>query len=59
MVSLIGDDKRIEQAMRESAEATMAWVEKNLIETRIWDKEAGNQVTVKSDNAAIANFITT
>ncbi len=35
----------------------MAWVEANLIETRIWDKEQGRQVTVKSDNIAVATFI--
>jgi len=56
LVALVGGDKRIETAMRESVVATMAWVEKNLIETRIWDKEAGRQVTVKSDNAVIASF---
>jgi conjugative relaxase-like TrwC/TraI family protein len=56
MVALIGDDERLKQAMLESVEATMEWVEKNLIETRVWDKEAGKQVTVKSDNALIASF---
>lgn len=57
LLALVGGDKRVEGAMRESAEATMAWVEKNLIETRIWDKEAGQQVTVRSDNIAVASFI--
>jgi conjugative relaxase-like TrwC/TraI family protein len=56
MVALIGDDKRLEQAMLESVAATTAWVEKNLIETRVWDKEARRQIPVRSDNAVIASF---
>ena len=55
LVALVGGDKRIETAMRESVVATMAWVEKNLIETRVWDKEAGRQETVKSDGLSPAN----
>jgi conjugative relaxase-like TrwC/TraI family protein len=57
LVALVGGDKRIEIAMRDSVEATLAWVEKNLIESRIWDKEVGQQVPAKTGNLVAASFV--
>ncbi len=56
LVAMIGGDKRLEQAMRESTDATMAWVEANLIEARVWNNEEKRQVPEKTGNIAVASF---
>jgi conjugative relaxase-like TrwC/TraI family protein len=57
LMALVGGDKRIEIAMRDSVKATLVWIEKNLIESRIWDKEAKQQVPAKTGNLVAASFV--
>jgi conjugative relaxase-like TrwC/TraI family protein len=56
LIALVGGDKRIEQAMKESVEATLEWVEENLIEARVWGKAASEQVREKTGNLVAATF---
>lgn len=56
LVAMIGGDKRLEQAMRESTHATMAWVEANLIEARVWNSAEKRQIPEKTGNIAAASF---
>jgi conjugative relaxase-like TrwC/TraI family protein len=56
LLALIGGDERIEVAMKESVEATLAWGEENLVEARVWDKEASQQVREKTGNLVAATF---
>jgi conjugative relaxase-like TrwC/TraI family protein len=56
LLALVGGDKRIEQAMKESVEATLAWAEENLLEARVWDKEASQQVRENTGNLVAALF---
>jgi conjugative relaxase-like TrwC/TraI family protein len=56
LLALVGGDKRIEQAMKESVEATLAWAEENLLEARVWDKEASQQVRENTGNLVAATF---
>lgn len=37
LIALVGGDARLTEALRESAVATLGWVERNLIEARGWD----------------------
>ncbi len=57
LLALLGDDKRIEQAMKESVEATLEWAEENLIEARVWDKAASEQLREKTGNLVAALFL--
>jgi conjugative relaxase-like TrwC/TraI family protein len=56
LLALLGGDKRIEDAFRASVEKSVAWVEKNLIEARVWDKQAAVQVREKTGNLLAATF---
>jgi conjugative relaxase-like TrwC/TraI family protein len=56
LLALIGGDERIEVAMKESVEATLAWAEENLLEARVWDKEASQQVRENTGNLVAALF---
>lgn len=55
LLALLGGDKRLVQAFRESVSATLKWAEKNLAETRTWDGKG--QKTDKSGNLVIATFL--
>lgn len=39
LMALVGGDKRIEEAMRDSVEATLEWAEQHLIEARVADPQ--------------------
>ncbi len=56
LMALYGGDKRVEVAMKESVEATLAWAEKNLIEARVWNSEESRQVPEKTGNLIAATF---
>jgi conjugative relaxase-like TrwC/TraI family protein len=56
LLALVGGDERIQVAMKESVEATLAWAEENLVEARVWDKEASLQVREKTGNLVAATF---
>jgi conjugative relaxase-like TrwC/TraI family protein len=56
LLALVGGDERIQVAMKESVEATLAWAEENLVEARVWDKEASLQVPEKTGNLVAATF---
>lgn len=55
LLALVGGDKRIVQAFRESVSATLKWAEKNIAETRTWDGKG--QKTGKSRNLVVATFL--
>jgi conjugative relaxase-like TrwC/TraI family protein len=57
LLALLGDDKRISLAMAQSVKATLGWVEKNLIEARVWDKAEGRQVTENTGKLLAATFL--
>lgn len=57
LLALLGNDKRIALAMQQSVKATLAWVEKNVIEARVWDKSEERQVTEKTGNMLAATFL--
>lgn len=56
LLALLGDDKRIEVAMKESVEATLAWAEENLIEARVWNKKDARQEKENTGNLVAATF---
>ena len=56
LLALLGDDKSIEVAMKESVEVTLAWAEENLIEARVWNKEESRQEKEKTGNLVAATF---
>jgi conjugative relaxase-like TrwC/TraI family protein len=56
LLALVGGDERIQVAMKESVETTLAWAEENLVEARVWDKEASLQVREKTGNLVAATF---
>jgi conjugative relaxase-like TrwC/TraI family protein len=57
LLAILGGDKRIEAAMRDSVKATLGWVEANLIEARVTDKATGEQVKEKTCNLVAATFL--
>jgi conjugative relaxase-like TrwC/TraI family protein len=57
LLAVLGGDKRIEVAIRDSVKATLGWIEKNLIEARVVDKESGEQVKEKTGNLVAATFL--
>jgi conjugative relaxase-like TrwC/TraI family protein len=57
LLAILGGDKRIEAAMRDSVKATLGWVEANLIEARVTDKASGEQVKEKTGNLVAATFL--
>ena len=56
LLALLGDDTRIEAAMKESVEVTLAWAEENLIEARVWNKQEARQEKEKTGNLVAATF---
>ncbi|MBS0482668.1 MAG: conjugative relaxase [Proteobacteria bacterium] len=57
LLALVGKDDRIAGAFRDSVTATLGWVEKNLIEARVWDPSAKQQVAEKTGNMVAATFL--
>ncbi|MEL0210118.1 MAG: MobF family relaxase [Novosphingobium sp.] len=57
LLALVGKDDRIASAFRESVTATLTWVEKNLVEARVWDPVAKQQVVEKTVNMVAATFL--
>lgn len=57
LLAMIGGDKRLIEALRESVAATLIWAEKNVVEARVWDPELGRQVPEKTGNLLSANFL--
>lgn len=55
LLALIGGDQRLVEAVRDSAGATLGWVERNLIETRTWNGRV--QETVRTGNLVAATFV--
>lgn len=57
LLALVGKDDRIAGAFRESVTATLTWVEKNLVEARVWDPSAKQQMAEKTGNMLVATFL--
>lgn len=55
LLALIGGDQRLVEAVRDSAGATLGWVERNLVETRTWNGRV--QETVRTGNLVAATFV--
>ncbi len=57
LLAMLGGDKRLIEALKESVAATLIWAEKNVIEARVWDPDLGRQVPEKTGNLLSANFL--
>ena len=55
LVGMLGNDPRVVAAMRDSVAATLAWTERNIIETRVWD--GSRQVPEKTGKLVAATFL--
>lgn len=55
LVALLGGDKRVVDAVRQSASATLAWAERNLAEAKVWNGE--RQVKEQTGNLVAATFL--
>ncbi|MFV0645606.1 MAG: MobF family relaxase, partial [Sphingomonadaceae bacterium] len=56
LLALIGNDKRLVEAVKDSVTSTLKWAEKNVIEARVWDADLGRQVPEKTGNMVAATF---
>ena len=56
LAALIGGDKRIEEAHDKAVGRTLAWVEKNVAETRLSDRESGRMVRAGGQKMVAATF---
>ena len=56
IAALVGGDGRIVGAHDRAVQATLAWVEKNAVETRMWDRETGRMVRAGDQKAVVATF---
>ncbi len=56
IAALVGSDERIVGAHDRAVQATLAWVEKNAVETRMWDRETGRMVRVGGQKCVVATF---
>ena len=56
LAALIGGDKRIEEAHDKAVGRTLAWVEKNVAETRLSDRETGRMVRAGGQKMVAATF---
>ena len=56
IAALIGGDERIVDIHDRAVKATLAWVEKNAVETRIRDPETGRMVRVGDQKTVVATF---
>lgn len=55
LLAIIGGDKRIVSELKQAVGATLGWIERNLIETKIWDGE--RQQVERSGNLLAATFL--
>jgi conjugative relaxase-like TrwC/TraI family protein len=56
ILALMGGDQRLITALQDSAKATLAWVEANLLEARQFDANSGTQYPVKTGTMVAALF---
>ncbi len=56
IAALVGSDERIVGAHDRAVQATLAWVEKNAVWTRMQDPETGRMVRVGDQKAVVATF---
>lgn len=57
LVAMLGGDKRLVEALKESVTATLRWAEKNVVEARVWDAAQGRQVPERTGNLMAATFL--
>jgi len=57
LVAMLGGDKRLVEALKDSVAATLRWAEKNVIEARVWDAAQGQQVPERTGNLIAATFL--
>ena len=56
LAALVGGDARIAQAHGRAVERTLAWVERNAVETRMRDAETGRMVRAGDQKTVVATF---
>ena len=56
IAALVGGDGRIVGAHDRAVQAALAWVEKNAVQTRMWDRETGRMVRAGDQKAVVATF---
>ena len=56
LAALVGGDRRVTAAHGRAVERTLAWVEKNVVETRLKDPETGRMVRAGGQKAVVATF---
>ncbi len=56
IAALVGGDERIVGAHDRAVQVTLAWVEKNAVETRLWDPETGRMVRAGDQKCVVATF---
>ena len=56
IAALIGGDERVVAAHDAAVQRTLAWIEKNVVETRTMDAESGRMVRTGGQEAVIATF---
>lgn len=57
LLALVGRDDRIVEAFQNSVRETLAWAERNLIEAKVWDRQAKQQLVEKTGNMVAAVFL--
>lgn len=57
LVAMLGGDKRLIEALKDSVTATLRWAEKNVVEARVWDAAQGRQVPERTGNLVAATFL--
>lgn len=57
LVAMLGGDKRLVEALKDSVTATLRWAEKNVVEARVWDEALGRQVPERTGNLIAATFL--
>lgn len=55
ILALVGGDARLTGAVREAAVATLAWIERNIVEARVWNGRT--QQPVRTGNLVAATFL--
>lgn len=57
LMALVGGDKRLIEAFKESAKVTLKWAEKNVVEARVWNKDRDCSVPERTGNMLVASFL--
>jgi len=57
LLALIGRDDRIAEAFQDSVRETLAWAERNLIEAKVWDRAAKQQLVENTGKLVAAAFL--